>query len=131
MDITTRTETLSVGDQSWLASEHGTDNGRPVTLDKSSFTSGTHYPDGYFKSGIPLALITATNKYGPYDDTQAPGDGRGVLVGLLFDSPSVPSDDVDPVGVMLEHCIVRESKLPVAINANGKADVAGRIIFRP
>lgn len=129
MDLTVRTETLSSGDQSWLASAHGTSNGRTVTLDTSTFTPATHYPDGYFKSGIPLGVITATGKYGPYDDAAV--DGRTVFRGFLFDSPSAPSDNtVDPQGVMLDHCIVIEAKLPIGVDANGKTDAAGRIIFR-
>lgn len=66
MDLRLTTESFGVDDQSWLGSEHGTQATEPVTLDTSTFTSGTHYPDGYFKSGIPLGKITATGKYGPY-----------------------------------------------------------------
>lgn len=66
MDLTLTTQSFGTDDQSWLGSEHGTQATEPVTLDTSTFTSGTHYPDGYFKSGIPLGKITATGKYGPY-----------------------------------------------------------------
>ena len=128
MDLSLRTETFGQDDQSWLGSAHGTDNAVPVTLDKSLFTSGTHFPDGYFKSGIALGKVTATGKYGPYDD--AASDGRQVAVGLLFTSvPVRTSADIDPVGAMLLHCFVRTANLPIAIDAAGKADVAGRIIF--
>lgn len=135
MDLTVRSETLSSGDQSWLASAHGTSNGRTITLDKSTFTAGTHYPDGYFKSGLAISRITATGKYGPYDNATA--GGQDVLSGFLLDSPTVPAEDVDPQGVLLEHCIILEAKLPTpwnpvntAVETAGKADVAGRIIFR-
>lgn len=66
MDLTLRTETFGQDDQSWLGSAHGTDATQSITLDTSAFTSGTHYPDGYFKSGIALGKIAATGKYGPY-----------------------------------------------------------------
>lgn len=66
MDLTMRTETFGMDDQSWLASRHGIGNGVPVTLDTSTFTKAVHYPDGFFKSGIALGRITATGKYGPY-----------------------------------------------------------------
>lgn len=128
MDLTIRKDTLSPADQSWLGSDHGTTAAEPVTLDKSAFTLATHYPSGFFKSGIPLGKITASGKYGPYDNAAV--DGRETLVGLLLDAPSAPSDDVDPQGAMVRHCIVVESKLPIAIDAPGKTDVAGRIIFR-
>lgn len=135
MDLTVRSETLSSGDQSWLASAHGTNAGRTITLDKSAFTANTHYPDGFFKSGLALTRITATGKYGPYTNA---GAGTGdVLAGFLLDSPSVPADDVDPQGVLLDHGIILESRLPTpwkqtndAVETDGKADVAGRIIFR-
>lgn len=66
MDLTMRTENFSFDDQSWLGSAHGTDAARTITLDTSAFTSGTHYPNGYFPSGLPLARITSSGKYGPY-----------------------------------------------------------------
>ncbi|WP_068922193.1 head decoration protein [Planobispora rosea] len=128
MDLSIRTENFANDDQSWLGSAHGTDATRTITLDTSAFTSGTHYPDGYFKSGIPLGKITASGKYGPYNDAAA--DGTEVLAGFLFcavDAPSVNTIDVG--AAMLDHGRVVESKLPIAVNANGKADVAGRIIF--
>jgi hypothetical protein len=66
MDLTLRTESWGTDDQSWLGSRHGIGECASVTLDTSLFTSGTHYPDGFFKSGIALGKITATGKYGPY-----------------------------------------------------------------
>jgi hypothetical protein len=60
------TETFQNEDQRWLGSAHGTDAAESITLDTSAFTSGTHYPNGYFPSGLPLGKITASGKYGPY-----------------------------------------------------------------
>ena len=128
MDLTLRTENFAQDDQSWLGSAHGTNAARTITLDTSAFTAGTHYPDSYFKSGIPLGRITATGKYGPYNDALA--DGTETLVGFLLcavDAPTVNTIDVG--AALLDHGRVVESKLPIAVNANGKADVAGRIIF--
>lgn len=128
MDLTLKVESFQQDDQSWLGSAHGTSSARPVTLDTSQFTANTHYPNGYFPSGLPLGKITATGKYGPYND--AASDGTQTLVGFLFcavDAPSV--NTVDPVGAILDHCRVREAKLPIAVDAAGKTDVAGRIIF--
>lgn len=134
MDLSIRTETFGADDQSWLGSAHGTDMARSVTLDVSLFTAGTHYPDGYFKSGTPLAVVTSTaqggevGKYGPYNDTAT--DGRQTLVGFLLsplDAPSVNTTDV--VGALLDHGRIVEARLPIAIDAAGKTDVAGRIQF--
>lgn len=66
MDLTLRTETWGLDDQSWLGSRHGIGECASVTLDTSAFTKSIHYPDGYFKSGIALGKITASGKYGPY-----------------------------------------------------------------
>lgn len=127
MDLTLRTESWGTDDQSWLGSRHGIGECASVTLDKSTFTEGTHYPAGYFKSGLPIAKITATGKYGPYDNAAV--DGRQTLSGFLFAPVPAPTGDVDPVGAMLDHGKVVLAKLPVAVDAAGQADVAGRIIF--
>jgi hypothetical protein len=228
------TETFGVEDQSWLGSEHGTSSARTITLDTSAFTAGTHYPNGFFPSGLPLGRITATGLYGPYagranevqtatitgsptggtftftldgETTAAiaynataatvqaallamsnlnPGDvtvtgsaggpytitfagarkgtdvpaltasasltggttpgvtiatgtaggssasdGTETLAGFLFCSVRAPAvNTVDVPAAMLEHAIIVEAKLPIAIDAPGKADVAGRIHFR-
>src|SRR5688500_7977554 len=122
MNLTQRTETYLVGDQSWLGSQHGVDTARSVTLATSTFTEATHYPDGFFKSGLPLGKITATGKYGPYDDAAV--DGRATLSGFLLDAVAAPTvTTVDPIGAMLMHGFVVESKLPVAVDAAGKTDV--------
>lgn len=128
MDLSMRTETFGQDDQSWLGSAHGTDTARSITLDVSTFTAGTHYPDGFLTSGLPLGKITASGKYGLYDNAAV--DGRTALVGLLFTGVKAPVSSATPVsGALLLHCFVVEAKLPVAVDANGKADVAGRIIF--
>lgn len=230
MDLTLRTETFAVDDQSWLASRHGVGEAVSVTLDTSAFTPSIHYPDGFFKSGTALAKLTSGGKYGPYsttdevqtlteggsgltsftitwngqttasidDDataaevqaalealsnigvgdvivtggplatgpftvtfagaladtnvaamTTTPTGGTGtvvvatttaggtegsggleVLAGFLAFSVKAPdATTTDVVGAMLDHCKVVNSKLPMPIDANGKADVAGRIIF--
>ncbi|WP_326812091.1 head decoration protein [Streptomyces scopuliridis] len=130
MDLSLKTESFTQDRRDWLGSAHGTDAPVSATLDVSKFTAGTHYPDGYIKSGVPLGKITATGLYGPYDD--AASDGRQTLVGFLFTAQDVNARRVAStkvVGSMLIHCFIREAKLPVAVDAAGKTDVAGRIIF--
>jgi hypothetical protein len=120
--------------RSWLLSQHGTDPGTTpsITLDVSSFTAATHYPNGYLLSGIILAPITATGLYGPYDDTAV--DGRAVAAGILFSSVKVPNlaDLTKDVGAaMVVHGFVKIAKLPIAngatgrgyIDANGQTDL--------
>jgi hypothetical protein len=131
MNLGLITESFSQDKRDWLGHEHGTDLAVSVTLDVSTFTAGTHYPDGYIKSGIPLGKITTSGKYGLYDDTKT--DGRQTCVGFLFTSAEVVTRRgatlSSAVGSMLLHCVIKESKLPVAVDAAGKVDLASRVIF--
>ncbi|MFB7823886.1 head decoration protein [Streptomyces hydrogenans] len=131
MDLSLQTETFAQDRRDWLGSAHGTDAPVGATLDVSKFTSGTHYPDGFIKSGIPLGKITASGKYGPYDN--AASDGREVCVGFLFTGVDCRSKrgtlSTTVVGSMLLHCVIKEAKLPVTIDAAGKADLGARVIF--
>lgn len=131
MNLGLITESFSQDRRDWLGSEHGTDTPVGVTLDVTTFTAGTHFPDGYIKSGIPLGKITAGGKYGLYDDTKT--DGRQTLVGFLFTGVEVVTRRgatlPSAVGSMLLHCFIREAKLPVAVDAAGKVDLASRVIF--
>lgn len=130
MDLSLKTESFTQDRRDWLGSGHGTDAPVSVSLDVTKFTAGTHYPDGYLKSGIPLGKITASGLYGPYDDTAT--DGRQTCVGFLFTAQDVNARRVTStkvVGSMLLHCFIREAKLPVSIDANGKADLGARVIF--
>lgn len=127
MNLSPTIVTYGQDDQSWLGSAHGTDAARSITLDKSTFTSGTHYPNGFFPSGLPLGKITASGKYGPYNN--AASDGTEVLAGHLLCAVSAPTTDIDPQGALFDHGRVVEAKLPVAIDSAGRADVAGRIQY--
>jgi hypothetical protein len=130
MDLSLKTESFTQDRRDWLGSKHGTDAPVTVTLDVSKFTANTHYPAGFIKSGIPLGKVTATGLYGPYDDTAT--DGRQTAVGFLFTAQDVNARAVTStkvVGSMLLHCFIREAKLPVSIDANGKADLGARVIF--
>jgi hypothetical protein len=236
MDLSQRTETFGQDDQSWLGSAHGTEMARSITLDTSAFTSGTHYPNGYFPSGLAVGKITASGKYGPYagrsnevqsvsitggptggtftltfdGETTAgiaynaaasavqtalealsniqPGDvictggalpgtavtvtfagrwlgknvpqmtaasgsltggstptaavstttgggstasdGTETLAGFLLCAIKAPTDNtIDVVGALYEHGRVVSARLPIAVDAAGQADVAGRIVF--
>lgn len=125
-DISVQTTAFQVENRSWLLSPHGTDPGTTpsITLDVSAFTAGTHYPDGFFRSGLALGRITATGLYGPYDNAAV--DGREVAAGLLFSSTKVPNtaDTTKDVGAaMVVHGFVSLAKLPIALDAAGQADL--------
>ncbi|MFE2747321.1 head decoration protein [Streptomyces scopuliridis] len=128
MNLNQTTETFGSDDQSWLGSEHGTQATETIVLDTSTFTPATHYPDGFFKSGIPLGMITSGGKYGPY--AAGASDGRETLVGFLYAAVGAPTvNTVDPAGALFTHGKVREARLPVAVDAAGKTDLAGAIRF--
>lgn len=131
-DISVQSSSLLDEDRSWLASAHGTDATRTVTLDLSKFTKNTHYPAGLLRSGTALGRVSASGKYGPYDD--AASDGRQVMVGHLFSTVDLQAATLPSyVGAaLLEHGLVLETLLPTnhGVDANGKADVAGRIVYR-
>lgn len=124
-DITVRSHAWQIDNRDWLIGQHGVDLTPSVTLDISKFTKNTHYPNGFIRSGQPLGIVTATGLYGPYND--AASDGTEVCRGLLFSFVRA----IDEFGTTLTkvggarfiHGAVKESKLPVAINANGKADL--------
>lgn len=107
-----KSETIGTGDQSWLGSTHGIANARTETLDISAFTKGTHYPDGYLKSGTPVAKVGGMLV--PYDDTQGTTTGAGVLAGFILTDQSVVGDDDFSVPV-IDHGRVVVSKLPFTV----------------
>lgn len=120
------TTSYQTENRSWLASNFGTDEPRTITLDVSTFTSGTHYPNGFLPAGLILGKITATGLFGPYSD--AASDGRQTAVGILFSSVKVPDPAVttiDAGGAMMEMGIIVEAKLPSGngIDAAGKTDL--------
>lgn len=109
-----KTETFGGGDQSWLGSTHGIANARTEILDISAFTAGTHYPNGYIPSGLPVAKVSGVLV--PYDATEGTTTAAGVLAGfILTDQPVVGTADF---GVpLIDHGRVRVAKLPVSFTA--------------
>ena len=110
-----KTETFGGGDHSWIgAGAHGLTEARTEILDVSSFTAGTHYPNGYIPSGLPVAKVGGVLV--PYDPTEGTVTNAGVLAGfVLTDQPVVGTADF---GVpVYDHGRVVTSKLPIAFTA--------------
>ena len=105
-----KNETIGTGDQSWLGSSHGIANCRTELLDISTFTAGTHYPNGYIPSGLPVAKVSGVLV--PYDATEGTTTGAGILAGFVFtDQPVVGTNDCAvPV---LDHGRIRSAKVPI------------------
>lgn len=126
MSITVKTtEYQGSSDPSWLGSAHGTEAAGSATLDIAAFTAETHYPLGFIRGGTPVAKITATGLYGPY--TAGAATGLETLVGfVLWDTPA--KGTTEPFA-LFDHGKVVTARLPIAVDAAGKADVATRIQF--
>lgn len=111
--------TYGGGDQSWIgAGAHGITDARTEILDVSTFTAGTHYPNGYIPSGLPVAKVGGVLV--PYDATEGTVTNAGVLAGfVLTDQPVVGTADF---GVpVYDHGRVVTSKLPIAFTAPAAA----------
>ena len=110
-----KTETFGGGDQSWIgAGAHGITDARTEILDISTFTAGTHYPNGYIPSGLPVAKVGGVLV--PYDATEGTTTNACVLAGfVLTDQPVVGTADF---GVPLyDHGRVVVANLPIAFVA--------------
>ncbi|MCZ9884144.1 head decoration protein [Arthrobacter sp. B2a2-09] len=128
-DISVSKSTYAVENLSWLLDEGGYE-AESITLDISTFTPGTHYPNGFIPSGTVVGKITATNLYGPYDDAAV--DGRAVARGFTARYTKVPNPAntaVDAGSALRFAGVVKESKLPITIDAAGKVDLASWIRF--
>jgi len=137
--IAISTETFNKGtDKSWIGTRMGLRDMRSITLDISTFDA-EHVVNGYLPSGIVLGIITATQKYGPYDDTAL--DGRAVNRGHLFEEVKIVTSaaaDPDPGAALFWTGVVKLSKLPQftgtgnnkgEVDANAQTDVAGWIRY--
>jgi len=128
-DISVSKSTYAVENLSWFLDEGGYE-AESITLDISAFTAGTHYPKGFIPSGTAIGKITATGLYGPYDDTAT--DGRQVCAGFTARYTKVPNvlDTTKDAGSALRFAgVVKESKLPIAIDSAAKTDLAAWIRF--
>ncbi|WP_258539787.1 head decoration protein [Streptomyces ipomoeae] len=109
-------------DRAWLGSLHGTDQTETITLDISKFTKDTHWvastdphqPYSRVLSGVPVAKISASGLYGPYDEAAA--DGRQELAGVTFaEALFAPTATRVPVA-LLWHGVVKASAVPGGID---------------
>ena len=121
-----KSETFGTGDQSWLGSSHAIWNGRTETIDISTFTANTHYPNGYIPSGLPVALVGGVLV--PYDATEGTTTGAGVLAGFVFTDTPVSGAADFPVA-LLDHGRVKTSRLPIAFTPPAAAAKRANVNF--
>lgn len=121
MDLQIQRKSWGQDDRSWLGSAHGTNATQTITLDVSSFNKEAHYPEGWLKSGLPLAK--SGNKHVLWT-------AEADLAGFLFAPVQAPEDPATPAaGAILEHGRVNVDKLPVTVDEAGQSTASGRIIF--
>lgn len=102
-------ETFSPGDQSWLASAHGIGNARTETINTAAFTAGTHYPDGFIRSGQPVAKVAGLLV--PYDAVETTVTGAGILAGHILTDQKV-SGSANIPAPLLDHGRVKPALVP-------------------
>lgn len=51
-----KTTSYGTGAYDWLLNDDGLDDGVSGVIDVSTFTANTHYPNGYFPSGLPVRI---------------------------------------------------------------------------
>lgn len=113
-----KTERFGSGDQTWLASDHGIFNARTSVLDVSAFSEATHFPDGYFPSGLP---VNAADEGAVKPWTGGEGEALGFV---LTDQAT---DGVEDLNVpVIRHGLIKTNKLPVAFTA---PKAAGQFTF--
>ena len=125
MDLTVRTTASAAESRGWLRGTHGTEPGAnpSIILDLSTFTAGTHYPNGHIPSGCVLGKITASGLYGPYDSGAS--DGRQTAAGLLFDTETVTTGQTRAVNALYVHGFVDPTRLPFQ-SGTGSATAAAK-----
>lgn len=99
-------QNIGSGRKNWLGSAHGVNHAQTATLDVSTFTADTDYPEGRIPSGTPVnaADRTAVVKWDP-------AAGGGAL-GFLIDDVDVVDGEAVPCAVLLHGAVVVE-ELPV------------------
>ncbi|WP_236121043.1 head decoration protein [Cellulomonas palmilytica] len=112
------TETFGGGDLSWLGSTHGINDARTEILDISTFTAGTHYPNGYIPAGLPVAKVGGVLV--PYDATEGTTTGAGILAGFVLTDQKVVGT-ADFAVPLIDHGRIRTAKLPIAFTAPAAA----------
>lgn len=128
MDLSISTTTYSGTRPNPWGSAHGLTSAESVTVDLTEVVAGDLDGDavpGYLPEGLPLAIVTGTGLFAPYDPADVPA-GIGTVVGLTAAPVWVEALSGVTSVPMVRHAIVIEANLPApaagAIDQNGKDD---------
>lgn len=102
-----KTVNYGTGDYSWLRNTDGLDDASiTAVVDISDFTAGTHFPDGYLRSGTPVRIDDL-------DDVRPWADATGAVLGFI--KGDYKTDGVEYVNVsVIYRGSIKTAKLPVA-----------------
>ena len=101
-----KTKTYGTGDYSWMLNTDGLDEAITGVLDVSTFTANTHFPDGYFPSGLPVN-VADRDVIKPWTDT------AGAVLGFLKgDHKTDGVEDVNCAVVVRGN--IKTAKVPLA-----------------
>ncbi len=104
-----KTTTYGTGDYSWLLNTDGLDEAVTGVLDVSTFTAGTHFPNGYFPSGTPVRVDDR-------DVIRPWADAAGARLGFL--KGDWKTDGVEDVNcAVVVRGNIKPAKLPLAFTA--------------
>ena len=116
--ISTSKEQFQSRDGRWLGDKHGLDIAVGGTLVLSTFTQGTHFPDGYLKDGLPVTK----NAAGKFELWTA-----GEVYGFILDPAIVKAGDTEVVTAIYHHGGIALANLPVAVT---ETDLPARLWAR-
>lgn len=115
-----QSQTFGGGDQTWVGDAEMLHSARTEILDISTFTAGTHFPNGYIPSGLPVAKVSGVLV--PYDATEGTTTGAGILAGFVLTDVRVIGATTPDFGVpLVDSGRVYVSKLPISFTAPAAA----------
>lgn len=115
------TKTYGTGDYSWMLNTDGLNEGVTGVLDVSTFTAGTHYPNGYFPCGLPVN-VADRDVIKPWTDT------AGAVLGFLI-GDTVTDGVEDATCAVLVRGNIKTAKVPLAGFAVPSTAVQPRFAF--
>lgn len=134
MDFSIETTSSGGSDLRWLASSHGTDTAQPGTLDLDLVYAAPNVY-GIIPSGIAVGKVTATGRYGLFDE--AATDGREVLAGFVladvntFTSLKQTFPSKKAAFALLQHGLINTARLPFVAHRTIDSDTVttGSFVF--
>ncbi|KNX38094.1 type 2 periplasmic-binding domain-containing protein [Luteipulveratus halotolerans] len=101
-----KTTSYGTGDYSWMLNTDGLDEAIGGVLDVSTFTKATHFPDGYFPSGLPVNVADR-------DVIKPWTDAAGAVLGFLKGDHK--TDGVEDVNcAVVVRANIKTAKVPLA-----------------